>query len=50
VLEGNQLVVVEPNPCVPDLSAGVMIGNLNIVTPSGRRSLQKASLDLIVLE
>ena len=50
VLKENQLVVVEPNPCTPDLSAGVMVGNLNIVTKSGGRSLHKVPLDLVVIE
>lgn len=50
VLDENQLIVVEPNPCTPDLRAGVMLGNLNIVTRSGGRSLQKTPLDLVVLD
>ncbi len=49
-LEENQLIVVEPNPCTPDLRAGVMLGNLNIVTSHGGCSLQKTALDLVVVD
>ncbi len=48
--EANELMAVEPNPCTPDLRAGVMVGNLNVVTPNGGRSLHGVPLDLVVLE
>jgi len=48
--EQNELMAVEPNPCTPDLRAGVMVGNLNVVTPAGGRSLHKVPLDQAALE
>src|SRR5262245_52385080 len=46
--EQNQLVVVEPNPCTPDLGAGMFFGSLNIVTSGRGRSLQRTSNEFFI--
>jgi len=44
----NQLLVIEPNPCTPDLRAGIFLGDLNRVTQNGGESLHQYPLELIV--
>ena len=37
--EDNQLIMIEPSPCSPDMTAGIFIGDLNRVTPQGGETL-----------
>ena len=46
--EENQLIVIEPSPCAPDLSSGFFFGGLNRVSPNGGEALQQFPLELIV--
>jgi len=40
---------IEPNPCTSDFRAGVFMGDLNIITPTGARSLHQWPLEAIVV-
>jgi Xaa-Pro aminopeptidase len=44
----DQLIVIEPNPCTPDIKGGIFFGGLNRVTPDGGESLHEHPLELIV--
>jgi Xaa-Pro aminopeptidase len=46
--EEDQLIVIEPNPCTPDVKGGMFFGDLNRVTPNGGESLHKYPLELVV--
>ena len=46
-LEEGMTVVVQPNVCTPDLSAGVQTGELFEVTADGARSLHSFSTGLL---
>ena len=46
--EENQLIVIEPSPCAPDLSSGFFFGGLNRVSSSGGEALQQFPFELIV--
>ena len=36
----RECLVIEPNPCSPDMRKGVFLGDLHVVTPEGGRCLQ----------
>ncbi len=40
---------IEPNPCTSDFRAGVFMGDLNIIAPTGARSLHRWPLEAIVV-
>ncbi|OGA50541.1 MAG: hypothetical protein A3G24_22295 [Betaproteobacteria bacterium RIFCSPLOWO2_12_FULL_62_13] len=40
---------IEPNPCTSDFRAGVFMGDLNIISPAGARSLHRWPLETIVV-
>jgi len=44
----NVPIMIEPNPCTPDLRKGVFLGNANRVTEYGGKSYQKFPLEFIV--
>lgn len=48
VFEENQTLMIEPNVATPDLTAGVVIGNLHQVTANGGISYQRYPLEFIV--
>src|SRR5579883_2165245 len=48
-LQENQLIVIEPNPTTPDLTRGVFLGALCVVTPEGGRCLQEHPLEFAVV-
>ncbi len=40
---------IEPNPCTADFRAGVFMGDLNVITPTGARTLHRRPLETIVV-
>ncbi len=46
--EENQLIMIEPSPCSPDMTAGIFIGDLNRVTPGGAESLHDVPFEFTV--
>ncbi|MCC7105384.1 MAG: aminopeptidase P family protein [Chloroflexi bacterium] len=40
---------IEPNPCTADFRAGVFMGDLNVITPTGARTLHRWPLEPIVV-
>jgi Xaa-Pro dipeptidase len=48
-LQENQLIMIEPNPATPDLTRGVFLGALCVVTPEGGRCLQEHPLEFAVV-
>ena len=46
----RQLIMVEPNPCTPDLRAGIFLGDVNVVTPAGGQSLHATPMEFIVID
>lgn len=48
VFKENVPVMIEPNPCTPDLRMGVFIGNANRITPYGGKSYQKFPMEFLV--
>jgi Xaa-Pro dipeptidase len=46
--EENQLIVIEPSPCSPDTTAGMFVGDLNRVTPSGGESLHDRPFEFVI--
>lgn len=46
--EENQLIVIEPSPCSPNGTAGMFLGGLNRVTPTGGEALHKPPIELVV--
>jgi Xaa-Pro aminopeptidase len=46
--EEDQLIVVEPSPCLPDTTAGMFTGDLNRITPSGGVSLHEQPFGLVI--
>ena len=48
--EENQLIMIEPSPCSPDMTAGIFVGDLNRVTASGGESLHQRPFELAVKE
>ncbi len=48
-LQGNMLIMVEPNPVTADLKRGIFVGALHVVTPDGGRCLQQHPLEFAVV-
>jgi len=46
--EENQLIMIEPSPCSPDMTAGIFIGDLNLVTLGGAESLHDVPFEFTV--
>lgn len=46
--EENQLIMIEPSPCSPDGTAGIFVGDLNRVTPTGGVSLHQRPFELLI--
>jgi Xaa-Pro aminopeptidase len=46
--EQDQLIVIEPSPCSPDTTAGMFVGDLNRVTPSGGMSLHDRPFEFVI--
>jgi hypothetical protein len=44
----NQLIVIEPNPVSSDMQRGFFIGDMNVVTEDGARSLHRTPLRLTI--
>jgi Xaa-Pro dipeptidase len=46
--EENQLIMIEPSPCSPDMTAGIFVGDLNRVTAGGGESLHQWPFEFAV--
>jgi methionine aminopeptidase len=44
----GETLMIEPNPCTPNLLKGTFLGGRHLVTPEGARSLQKYPVEFVV--
>ena len=43
----REVLMIELNPCFPDMRRGIFLGNLHVVTPEGGRCLQAYPLEFV---
>ena len=49
VIQENQLIVIEPNPCSTDYRAGMFLGDLGVVKKNGWHSLHRMPMEFITV-